>query len=299
MLARSIKTLLQDAADNGYAIGYFEAWSVDSLQGVIDAAEETRSPVIIGYNGDFLAGKGRVLPEHFSVYAAMAVAVAEAASVPCGVILNECSRKDWLMQAVDMGFNLIMPIEPSGDMDAYLKLTRELAVYAHDRGAAVEVELGELPCGLEEAGLPHEHSAHTDPQEAAEFIRESGADLLAVSVGNVHIDVSGGNGNGLNYDLLKAIRDEVRVPLVLHGGSGISAQSLQKAISLGVVKINYGTYIKQRYLAAIRSAIGHNSPDPHRLLGLGGEEDLLVIGRRAVKDAVLERIELLGCCGKV
>ncbi|MBN2211922.1 MAG: class II fructose-bisphosphate aldolase [Sedimentisphaerales bacterium] len=293
-----MKTLLQKAAAEGYAIGYFEAWSLDSLQGVIDAAEETHSPVILGYNGDFMCGQNRVLPEHFSPYGAMAVAVAEAASVPCGVILNECSRKDWLTQAIDIGFNMVMPVEPSGDMEAYQKLTQEIVDYAHPRGAVVEVELGELPCGLEDAGLPHENTAKTEPNQAAKFIKDTGADLLAVSVGNVHIDVNGANGNGLDFDLMAAIRKEVSVPLVLHGGTGISAGALKKAISMGVVKLNYGTYIKQRYLAAIRKAIGNNCEDPHRLLGLGGEEDLLVAGRKAVKDAVLERISLLGCCGK-
>jgi fructose/tagatose bisphosphate aldolase len=120
--------------------------------------------------------------------------------------------------------------------------------------------------------------------------------LLAVSDGNVHIRLEG--DAGLDLDLLKSIRDRVRVPLVLHGGTGIAADALRQAITLGVAKVNYGTYLKQRYVQAVRAALAKDVADPHRMLGIGGTEDVLVAGRIAVRDAVLERIELLGCCGK-
>ena len=90
----------------------------------------------------------------------------------------------------------------------------------------------------------------------------------------------------------------VAIPLVLHGGTGIATDSLQHAIKRGVTKVNYGTYLKQRYLAAIRSALQSDVANPHELLGIGGEPDVMVAGRHAVRDAVLERIETLGCCGR-
>ena len=102
---------------------------------------------------------------------------------------------------------------------------------------------------------------------------------------------------GLDLDRLAEIRRRVAVPLVLHGGTGIAADALRQAIALGVAKVNYGTYLKQRYLEAVRTALAGDSPDPHHVLGIGGPEDVLVAGRRAVRDAVLERIGLLGCCG--
>ena len=84
----------------------------------------------------------------------------------------------------------------------------------------------------------------------------------------------------------------------MHGGSGITRQSLVEAIRLGVAKVNYGTYLKQRYLQAVRAAPGDDRANPHELLGMGGPHDVLVAGRLAVRDAVLERIEALGCCGR-
>ena len=86
------------------------------------------------------------------------------------------------------------------------------------------------------------------------------------------------------------------IPLDLHGGTGIEGDDLKRAISLGVAKVCYGTYVKQRYLAAVRARLASDQVNPHLLLGFGGSEDVMVAGRLAVRDAVLERIELLGCC---
>ncbi len=146
-----------------------------------------------------------------------------------------------------------------------------------------------------DGGLPAGGTS-TDPGAAAGFVAATGIDLLAVSVGNVHIQTRG--ETGLDLPLLEQIHRRVPLPLVLHGGTGISSDSLKAAIALGVTKVNYGTYLKQRYLKAVRQAFDRETLDPHRLLGMGGPEDVLAAGRRAVRDAVLERIELLGCCGK-
>jgi fructose/tagatose bisphosphate aldolase len=155
----------------------------------------------------------------------------------------------------------------------------------------VEAEVGVLPHGVEAAG-----GSPTDPADAAAFVEATGIDLLAVSVGNVHILTRG--ERGLDLDRLKAIRRRVAVPLVLHGGTGIAESALKGAIAQGVAKVNYGTYLKQRYLSAVREALRRDEADPHRLLGIGGPEDVLVVGRRAVRDAVLERIDRLGCRGR-
>lgn len=294
MPLEAVVPMLRRALEGNYAVGYFESWNLESLQGVIDAAEETRSPIIIGFNGDFLSRPTRVAAERLAWYAAMGRAAAESASVPCGLIFNECPRDDWVRAAIESGFNLVMLADPEAPADDYAHRVADLARLAHARGIAIEAELGELPCGAS-GGAPSGGAA-TDPDEAAAFVAATGVDLLAVSVGNVHIRTRG--QAGLDLDRLAAIRRSVRIPLVLHGGTGIAADALREAIAMGVTKVNYGTYLKRRYLDAVRAAIGVEGPDPHRLLGIGGPEDLLVAGRRAVRDAVMERIGLLGCCGK-
>jgi ketose-bisphosphate aldolase len=294
MPLEAIDPMLRRAAAGGYAVGYFESWNLESLQGVIDAAEETRSPIIIGFNGDFLSRTTRQAAERLTWYAALGRAAAESASVPCGLIFNECPRDDWVRAAIDAGFNLVMPADPDAPAAESARRAAELVRYAHARGVAVEGEVGELPCGA--AGGPPRGGSATDPGAAARFLAATGVDLLAVSVGNVHIQTQG--QQPLDLDRLADIRRRVAVPLVLHGGTGIDAESLRAAVELGVAKVNYGTYLKQRYIRAVRAALAHDGPDPHRLLGIGGPEDALVAGRRAVCDAVLERIGLLGCCGK-
>ena len=260
---------------------------------MVDAAEETRSPIILGFNGDFLSRSTRLAAERLTWYAALGRAAAESASVPCGLIFNECPRDDWVRAAIDAGFNLVMPADPDATLEDYRQRVVELTRLAHARGVAVEAELGELPHGAS-AGPPHGGHA-TDPATAAEFVATTRVDLLAVSVGNVHIMIHG--QRGLDLDRLAEIRRRVDVPLVLHGGTGIAADALRQAIALGVAKVNHGTHLKQRYIEAVRTALGGDSLDPHHVLGIGGPEDALVAGRRAVRDAVLERIGLLGCCG--
>jgi fructose/tagatose bisphosphate aldolase len=291
MPLQPIDAILRDAVAGAYAVGYFESWDLASLQGVVDAAERARSPVILGFNGEFLSRPGRLAAERLALYAGLGRAVAESATVPCALIFNECPDDDRTREAIALGFNLVMPV-PGGDPpDRYRQRVIALTQLAHESGVGVEAELGELPHGASgDSGEP------TDPDEAAGFVAAAGVDVLAVSVGNVHVLLRG--ERGLDLDRLEMIHRRVPIPLALHGGTGIAPGALREAIARGVAKVNYGTYLKQRYLAALRRALGREEANPHRLLGLGGPEDALVAGRIAVRDAVLERIDYLGCRGR-
>jgi fructose/tagatose bisphosphate aldolase len=191
------------------------------------------------------------------------------------------------------GFNLVMPADPAATYDDYRNRVAAITEFAHRNGVAVEAEVGHLPFGI--SGRKNGNSL-TDPELAASFVADTEVDLLAVSVGNVHVLTTG--EEDLNLQRLSEIGHRVQKPLVLHGGTGIKASSLREAIALGVTKVNYGTYLKQRYLEALRLSITSDIENPHELIGMGGEHDVMVASRLAVRDAVLERIELLGCCGK-
>jgi fructose-bisphosphate aldolase class II len=283
----SIDRLMHDAGRGGYAVGYFESWNLDSLQGVIDAAEETRAPIIIGFNGEFLSQRVGATPEELPIYGTIGRAVAARAKVPCGFIFNECSREPWLECAITAGFNLIMPADPGAAPGEYTRRVKRLASLAHSNGVAIEAEV-EKTVGDEDES--------TDPQAAAKFVKATGVDLLAVHVGNDEIKLEG--RGPLDLVRLESLHEQVRVPFVLHGGTGIADDSLRAAIRLGVRKVNYGTYMKQRYLMALRQALSSRDPNPHALLGDGGPADVIVVGRNVIRNAVLERIELLGCCGR-
>jgi ketose-bisphosphate aldolase len=288
-----ISELIRHARKNQYALGYFESWNLESLQGVLDAAEMTGSPIIIGFNGEFLSRPGRKLTERIRCYAELGKAGAADASVPCGLIFNECPNDDWVRDAVLAGFNLVMPADSSATYEDYRGRVANLTEFAHRHGAAVEAEVGHLPFG--NSGLT-KGNLLTDPELAGRFVEDTKVDLLAVSVGNVHVLTKG--QRELDFSRLSQIGERANRPMVLHGGTGIPGSSIREAIRLGVTKVNYGTYLKQRYLEALRSSVAAEVDNPHESLGMGGEQDVMIACRLAVRDAVLERIELLGCCGK-
>ena len=181
--------LVTAAHRGGYAVGYFESWNLESLQGVIDAAEQTRSPIIIGFNGEFLSHPSRRTEERIAWYGALARAAAESARVPCGLLFNECAREAPIYEAITAGFSMVMLDDPAAAPTELQRRVAELVRYAHGHGVAVEAEVGELPCGAD--GSVTAHAGLTDPASAAEFVAATGIDILAVSVGNVHIHVSG------------------------------------------------------------------------------------------------------------
>jgi len=295
MPIRRAMELIDRAKVGGYAVGYFESWNLESLQGIIDAAEETRSPVLIGFNGKFMSRKRRLTRENLQWYAALGSAAAESARVPCGLIFNECSDDEWVRNAIDTGFSQVMLDDPRATADVFLRRVTALTSYAHSKGVAVEAEVGHLPCGSD-GFIEQKESQLTDPEEAARFIQHTGIDILSVSVGNVHVMLEG--KQPLKLDYLAAIHECVDIPLDLHGGTGIPGDCLRETIGMGVAKVCFGTYVKQRYLDAIRKVLAIDELNPHKRLGYGGNEDLLVAGRLAVKAAVMERIGFLGCCGR-
>lgn len=294
MSLEPVPEMMRHARSHRYAVGYFETWSIDSLYGVIDAAEQMRSPVIIGFNGRFLSHGERVDGERLALYGALGRAAATSASVPCGFIFNECADDQWTRSAVTSGFNLVMPADPDATPKEYAERVSAIVACAHANAVAVEAEVGELP--LDIPGRACQGGSRTSIEAARAFVEETGIDLLAVSVGNVHFALD--KAHRLDLALLAGIHAAVDVPLVLHGGSGIAAESLVEAIAVGVTKVNYGTYIKQRYLSALREAVRRDEANPHALIGFGGPEDILVIGRKAVRNAVLERLPLLNSAGK-
>lgn len=281
------------ARERGFAIGFFESWDVASTQGVMDAAEEANAPIIIGFNGEFMSGDNRVADERIELYGALGRAAAETARIPCGFIFNECPKDDWVRAAVDSGFNIVMPADANAAPADYRRRVKALAEYAHSKSVGIEAGLEELPSGA--SGTVLGEGRKTDVDEAVEFVRETGVDLLGVSVGNVHIQLSG--EQSLDLDRLGALAKAVHAGLVLHGGTGIPLNDLRRAVALGVVKVNFGTYLKQAWLDVMRAALAQGEENPHRLLGMGGPEDVLMRGRKAVKDAVLARLEPLGCIG--
>lgn len=282
--------LLANARRNGYAVCYCESWNLESLQAVLEAAEELGSPVAVGFNGGFLRHPARCRPENLAYYAGLGLAVRQA-SVPVSFLLNETEDLGQIEQGIDLGFNAVMVESHNLGLEEYCQLVKKVVALAHNRDVFVEAQVGRLPEGNNQGGQM------TDPGLAQRFVEETQIDALAVSIGNVHVLTRG--SAAVHFDVLRKIRSRVRVPLVVHGGSGFPPESAGEAIRFGVAKFNFGTVLKQTYLAALSDRLAaYGEPmNPHLFLGMGGEQDIMVAARNAVKLKVRELINVYGFAG--
>jgi ketose-bisphosphate aldolase len=292
----SMTKLLHHAAENRYAVGYFEAWNLESLLAVKDAAEQSGSPVIIGFNGKFMGNKARRLPEDVRIYGSLGAAVATRSTVPMSFILNEADDLALLLGGLEAGFNIIM--HEGCPLERYVQINSTLVKAAHARGAAVEAELGELPSGGAD-GASHGRGTRTDPAEAQRFVEATGVDALAVSVGNVHI--LEGRKSKLDLELVSELRRRVPVPLVLHGGTGIDEQDLREAIRQGVSKINVGTVLRRTFIDSLQCYLRDHDVqrlDPGEVTSTGGELDMLAFARAQVAREVVRLMGIFGSTGR-
>lgn len=223
--------LLKWAEDNNCAVGAFSVGNMEMVLGAIKAAEETNTPIILQ-----IAEK-RMKQSPIELMAPMMVSAAKNSKVPVAVHLDHGLTFDCITSALEYGFTSVMLDGSLLPFEENIELTKKVRIEADKYGATVEAELGVVG-GNEGDSAKHEIMC-TDPEKAVIFCKETGVDCLAVAIGNAH-----GNypvSPELRFDVLEKINDRVDVPLVLHGGTGITADMFRKAISLGIRKINIAT----------------------------------------------------------
>lgn len=291
----SMKSLMNHALENKYAVGYFEAWNLEAVLSVINAAERINSPIIIGFSGMFLGNSKRLIPENIYHYGALGKAIAENAKVPCALLLNEADRIEMLIAGLKSGFNAVMFQDNKLPFEETVEITKYLCKTAHYCGADVEAEVGELPDADVSNGTISS-GEKTDPDKAVWFAKECGIDALAIACGNVHL-LEGGTKATLDFDLIKTLKEKMDIPLVLHGGTGISDDSFKAAIEMGISKINVGTVMKRIYINYIREYLGAENVDkidPHEVIGKGGSLDMLVGAREAITEEIIRFLRVFG-----
>ena len=224
---------LQHATRERYAVPHFDVWDSTTTDGVLDALVEKRAPGIIAvYSGVFAGPTARGL-------AAYIRARAEEAPVPVAILLDHGAGLANCVQAIRYGFTDVMFDGSRLPFEENLDRTRTIVNAAHAAGVYVEAELGHVGLAGDLETEPGHRSGLTDPGMAAEFVRESGVDYLAVAIGTAH-GVYRGEPH-LELELLHEIRRLVDVPLVLHGGTGLAGEPLRAAIAGGIAKINVST----------------------------------------------------------
>lgn len=226
-----MKALLSKAEDENYGIGAFSVGNMEMAMGAIRAAEELESPLIIQ------VAQGRLPFSPLHIIGPMMVAAAENAKVPVAVHFDHGLDIDVIREALDIGFTSVMIDASHLPIDQNIELVGRVKELADRYNASVEAEVGQL--GIDESGNETSGTFYSDPYEVKRLYEASNVDAIALSIGNAHgLYVKEPK---LNFELLERTKSMVSVPLVLHGGSGISKEDFQKAISLGIRKVNIAT----------------------------------------------------------
>jgi fructose-bisphosphate aldolase class II len=240
-----LKTVLYDAYQHKYAVGAFNIINLEFAEAVIAAAEASNSPVIIS-----------IAAIHFQYLSLENIcpvirSMAERTRVPVVLNLDHGDSLATAIRAVQNGFTSVMFDGSKLEFAENIRQTAEIVKICHTVGVSVEAELGAVG-GAEGGGLVGavDPSLFTDPVQAVEFLQCTGVDALAVAIGNAHGKYRG--KPQLDFQRLESLRDVIGIPLVLHGGSGISDADFRRAVSLGIAKINFYTGMSQ---AAIETTI--------------------------------------------
>jgi len=238
----NLNDILPAAAASNYSVPCFNVFGYEDARAVVDAAEEVNKAVILACNKDVVDFYG------VETAAAMFLNLANNSTVPVCLHLDHTYEEEIIFRALKAGFSSVMFDGSQLPLEENIARTRIVADVAHALGASVEGEIGSVPY---QEGRDHIKTIDTEPADAGRFARESGADCVAISVGNVHRLTQ--PTSIIDFGLLDRIAAEVTVPLVIHGASGIRDEDMQKLKQTRVSKFNVGTCLRQ--------ALGHNLRD--------------------------------------
>jgi fructose-bisphosphate aldolase class II len=277
------KQILEHAHQNGYAVGAFNVNNMEIVQAIIEAAEETKSPVILQ------ASQGGLKYAGVEYIAEMAKVAARNASVPVAIHLDHGTDFTQIMQCIRHGFTSVMIDASKKPLEENIETTKKIVDIAHAVGVSVEAELGKIGGTEDDITVDEKDATFTDPDEAERFVKETGVDYLAIAVGTAHGPYKG--EPKLDFDRIKTIKERLNMPLVLHGSSGVPEESIKKAVRLGINKINIDTDIRMAFNRAIRKFTEENPEayDPRKILGPAKEE---------MKNVIAEKMIMFGSAGK-
>lgn len=242
----NMKDLLQHAYANRYAVGAFEIVSLDFLQAVLSAAEKARSPVILN-----------LVATHRELYAAELLLTAtltagRRATVPVAIHMDHCTSAEAVQSAIRLGCNSVMFDAASQSFPVNVQQTQQVVKMAHACGIPVEGELGYVASAMVRASDTADDAiVYTSVDEAKEYVERTGVDFLAVSIGTIHGRAR--HKARLDFSRLARINESVGIPLVIHGGSGLSEDQYHKLIANGVARINYFTALAELAVTQLKT----------------------------------------------
>lgn len=283
MALENMVNMLQKAYKEHYAVGQFNINNVEWTSAVLEIAEKTRTPVILGVTtgaAKYMGGWHTVVGMVKGLMEDLKITVPVALHVDHGPTVKDC--KD----AIDAGFTSVMIDASHFPLEENIKMVKEVVDYAHARGASVEAELGRV--GGQEDNVVAE-SMYADPAECKRLVDETHVDCLAPALGSVHGPYKG--EPKLGFAEMEEISNLLNIPLVLHGGSGIFPEQFKMAIDRGTSKVNINTECQQAWTAIVRKVLEENKNvyDPRKIIGPG---------REGIKQVVVDKATIFGSLGK-
>lgn len=275
------EAMLLSAQKGGYAIGAFNVENMEMAQAVISAAEELEAPVMVQTTPSTVKYGGLAL------YRANVAVLAQKAKVPVAMHLDHGNSFDLAAQALREGYTSIMIDGSHESFEENIALTQRVVAMCRPNQVPVEAELGKV--GGKEDDLNGGAGGYTEPLEAKEFVERTGVSSLAVAIGTAHGVYAG--VPKLDVERLKEIRKVVEIPLVLHGASGLTDESVRECIAEGICKVNFATELRIAYSDGIKKVLSEKPEafDP---------KVYSKIGREMVKELVKNRMRVCGCQGK-
>ncbi|MDF2837006.1 MAG: fructose,6-bisphosphate aldolase, class [Paenibacillus sp.] len=284
MALESMKDMLNKALKEGYAVGQFNINNLEWTQAILDAAESEKSPVILGVSEGAAKYMGG-----FKVVTSIVKALIEESkiTVPVAIHLDHGSSFDKCKAAIDAGFTSVMIDASHHPFEENVETTKKVVEYAHSKGVSVEAELGVV--GGQEDDVIADGVIYADPKECFELVQRTGIDCLAPALGSVHGPYKG--EPNLGFKEMEEICQVIKLPLVLHGGTGIPTEHIKRSISLGTAKINVNTENQMEFTAAVRKVLAADGEvyDPRKFIGPG---------REAIKQTVIGKIREFGSSNK-
>ena len=300
------KELLTLARKGGYAVGAFNINNLEILQAVVSAGEAERSPAIIAVS------EGAIQYAGMPYLTSMVRTAAAQTSTPISLHLDHGKDLEVIRSCIDNGFTSVMIDGSEFEFEKNVEVTKKVVEMAKRKGVSVEAELGRLKGIEEKISVSEKEAFLTDPQAAEDFFKRTGVDALAIAIGTSHGAYKFKGDAKLDFERLKEIARKVSIPLVLHGASGVPPavleraerfgaklpgakgipdEAIQKAIGLGISKINIDTDLRLSFVGALREILTTKPDefDPRKILGPG---------REAIKQTVQSKMKLFRSSGK-
>jgi fructose-bisphosphate aldolase class II len=279
----SVNELLLKAEQGGYAVGAFNANNMEIVQAIVQAAEKENSPVIMQ------ASQGAIAYAGLDFITEMVRLAAVSASVPVALHLDHGTDFDQVVKCIRSGFTSVMYDGSKLPLEENIAMTKKVLDMSRPIGVSVEAELGKIGGTEDNVHVSEKEAMYTDPEEARYFVEQTGVDSLAIAIGTAHGQYKG--EPKLDFERLRQIKTLVKIPIVLHGSSGVPDESIRQAIGLGIRKVNIDTNIREAFVGEMRRVMAEkpNEIDPRKILGPAREAAVAIIR---------EKIRIFGSTGK-